>query len=84
MTAPTAWPLCTCCRRRPMASGGWGGRCDECLGQPPHTHDDISRLDLTEVRLSDCEFGCKIWRCNGCGEEMLLHSATYGCPGGAA
>lgn len=45
-----------------------------------HTHD----LNLVEVRMSDCAFGCKVWRCESCGEEMLLHSATYGCRGGAA
>lgn len=49
-------------------------------GRNAHSHD----LNLTEVRLSDCEFGCKVWRCESCGEEMLIHSATYGCPGGAA
>lgn len=81
MTVPVAaWPLCACCRRQPMASDGWGGRCEQCLGRTrEHRHD----LNLTEVRLSDCEFGCKVWRRECCGEELVIHSATYGCPGGA-
>ena len=40
-----------------------------------HVHD----LNLVEVRMSDCEFGCKVWRCESCGEETVLHSPMYGC-----
>ncbi len=47
----------------------WGGPYAD------HTHD----LNLVEVGMSDCEFGCKIWRCESCGVDQVLHSATYGC-----
>lgn len=40
-----------------------------------HAHDFV-----LEVRMSDCRYGCKIYRCR-CGEETLIHSATYGCRG---
>lgn len=62
--------------------------CTPC-GWPVFMHDDgkpcehVHDLNLVEVRMSDCEFGCKVWRCESCGEEMVLHSATYGCPGAA-
>lgn len=46
--------------------------------------DHAHVLELVEVRMSDCEFGCKIWRRPCCGEELLIHSATYGCRGGSA
>ena len=46
-------------------------------GRNAHSHD----LNLTEVRMSDCEYGCKVWRCESCGEEQVQHSATYGCRG---
>lgn len=35
--------------------------------------------DLTEVRVSDCEAGCKVWTCSGCDVDRVVHSATYGC-----
>ncbi|GGK09482.1 hypothetical protein GCM10010123_44210 [Pilimelia anulata] len=44
---------------------------------PPYRWTD------TEVRMSDCRYGCKVWRCR-CGAERLLHSAIYGCPTGRA
>lgn len=47
---------------------------------PCHVHD----LNLTEVRMSDCRYGCKVFRCGSCGDESVLHSATYGCRGGVA
>lgn len=31
-----------------------------------------------EVRLSDCEYGCKVYSCS-CGDEHLSHSRIYGC-----
>jgi len=34
--------------------------------------------DRTEGGMSDCEFGCKIYRCH-CGDERVVHLATYGC-----
>lgn len=43
--------------------------------QAPHTHD------MAEAAMSDCPFGCKIFRCP-CGEEQVRHMASYGCPAG--
>lgn len=36
-----------------------------------------------EIRMSNCEYGCKIYRCK-CGTEHVWHSAVYGCPTGRA
>lgn len=35
--------------------------------------------ELTEVRLSNCEAGCKVFTCSGCDVERVVHSASYGC-----
>jgi hypothetical protein len=36
----------------------------------------------TEIGLSNCRYGCKIYRCSKCGDdEKVLHNATYGCKG---
>lgn len=45
---------------------------DQCLGCRPH--------DLSEVRLSDCRYGCKVMTCSGCHVERVVHMASYGCP----
>lgn len=37
--------------------------------------------DMSEHRLSDCPYGCKVFRCE-CGDEELRHMASYGCPAG--
>jgi len=34
---------------------------------------------ITEVRLSDCEYGCKVYQCKECQHEMVIHSQSYGC-----
>lgn len=34
-----------------------------------------------EVGMSGCSYGCKIYRCEGCGEDREIHNATYGCKG---
>lgn len=35
-----------------------------------------------EVGLSECAYGCKIYRCSQCGKGgAVLHNATYGCKG---
>lgn len=39
-----------------------------------HTHNH-----RVEVRLSDCEHGCKVHRCE-CDDEQVQHMAVYGCP----
>lgn len=31
-----------------------------------------------ELRMSDCDSGCKIYRC-ACGTEHVFHNRTYGC-----
>ena len=36
---------------------------------------------LTEVGLSNCQHGCKVYRCS-CGLYVLLHSRSYGCKKG--
>lgn len=33
-----------------------------------------------ENRLSECEYGCKIYRQKGTGLEFLAHNSSYGCP----
>lgn len=40
-------------------------------------------FNLDEVRMSDCRYGCKIWRCGKHGGERIIHSAAYGCPLGS-
>ena len=64
----------------PFHAGRADRRCKRC----GLAHGDAHDMDLTEVGMSDCEFGCKIWRRGCCGEELVLHSATYGCRGSAA
>lgn len=32
-----------------------------------------------EVRMSDCDHGCKIYGCEKCGRERLIHNRMYGC-----
>lgn len=27
----------------------------------------------------DCGYGCKVYKCETCNEEMVIHNATYGC-----
>lgn len=34
---------------------------------------------MREHRMSDCENGCKIYRCARCYVEHVFHSRTYGC-----
>jgi len=36
----------------------------------------------TEMRMSDCRYGCKVMACQ-CGSEVVEHRAAYGCPIGA-
>lgn len=36
-------------------------------------------ISTNELRLSDCEYGCKVFGCS-CGGEHVWHSAIYGCP----
>lgn len=36
-------------------------------------------IDLEEVRLSQCDAGCKILACRICGAEYVAHSTVYGC-----
>lgn len=35
---------------------------------------------LYEVGTIGCGYGCKIVRCEKCGEDFPTHSASYGCP----
>lgn len=43
-------------------------------------HPDMSvRIRMTEVALSDCEFGCKIYADPRSNLRVLAHNATYGC-----
>lgn len=46
-----------------------------CNPGPEHVHDP------SEVAMSDCDFGCKVFRCS-CGREEVRHMASYGCPQG--
>lgn len=45
------------------------------MQQVRHAHN------LDEAEMSDCEFGCKVYRCS-CGEARVEHMASYGCPVG--
>jgi hypothetical protein len=36
------------------------------------------RHDMNEAAMSDCEYGCKIFRCE-CGATEVRHMASYGC-----
>lgn len=45
----------------------------------PHT---CSPWRLTEIRMSDCRYGCKVMCCDDCGAEQVVHFAAYGCPTG--
>ncbi len=38
-------------------------------------------LNLLEVGMSGCSYGCKIYRCTKCGSDREMHNATYGCKG---
>lgn len=38
-------------------------------------------ISTIEIRLSDCDYGCKLYECS-CGSEHVWHSAIYGCPTG--
>lgn len=43
-------------------------------------HPDMSvRSRMTEVALSDCEFGCKIYADPKSNVRVLAHNAVYGC-----
>ena len=46
-----------------------------------HTCDPWRR---TEIRMSDCRYGCKVMRCDDCDAEQVEHRAAYGCPIGRA
>ena len=47
-------------------------------GEPPHPDRNVvSRL--VEVALSDCEYGCKIYKDPRSNYTVLFHSAAYGC-----
>jgi hypothetical protein len=35
----------------------------------------VGRYKNTE----DCGYGCKVYKCETCGEERVMHNATYGC-----
>lgn len=60
------------------ATGGQRTAVVECAGRTePHVHD------MVEAEMSDCSFGCKIFRCP-CGDEQVRHMASYGCPIGKA
>lgn len=39
---------------------------------------DLGPHDLVEVRMTDCPFGCKVYRCDGCGYEVIIHLMAYG------
>lgn len=32
-----------------------------------------------EIAMSDCRYGCKVFRCRHCERESVVHSRTYGC-----
>ena len=34
---------------------------------------------FSEARMSDCRYGCKVYRCATHGTERVLHNAMYGC-----
>lgn len=43
-------------------------------------HPDFSvRCRMTEIALSDCEFGCKIYADPRSNLRVLAHNAVYGC-----
>jgi hypothetical protein len=37
------------------------------------------RHHVSEVRLSNCQFKCKVYQCAGCGASGTFHNVTYGC-----
>lgn len=36
-----------------------------------------------ETGISDCMYGCKVYTCECCGHQKIIHSRTYGCSKGA-
>ncbi|MEU4239779.1 DUF6284 family protein [Actinoplanes sp. NPDC026619] len=42
-------------------------------------HELCRPFQEDEVGMSNCRWGCKVYRCAECGEEQLRHSAIYGC-----
>lgn len=52
-------------------------------GARPMVGHDCDRSSQTEIYMSDCRYGCKVFRCSGCSAERIIHSATYGCRVGA-
>jgi hypothetical protein len=78
-----------------QCSCGWlsvehNGRADDCESKPcPRRTAETTVAECNhaghqdEVDMSDCEYGCKVMRCSGCGDTQVVHSRTYGCPQGA-
>lgn len=33
----------------------------------------------SEIMLSECAHGCKVYKCSSCGHEKVLHNTSYGC-----
>lgn len=43
-------------------------------------HPDLSiALRMNEFAMSDCEYGCKIYKDPRSGVKVLAHNRTYGC-----
>lgn len=55
--------------------------CEERNCELHYMSAPIHVIENRELRLSECEYGCKIFACS-CGGEHVVHSATYGCPTG--
>ena len=43
-----------------------------------HTHRFHHELRM--ATREECEYGCKWYGCRACYVEVLIHSASYGCP----
>lgn len=39
----------------------------------------ICHRNAVEIGMSDCEHGCKIYRCTACGTTAVVHNPIYGC-----
>ena len=39
----------------------------------------ICARNAIEYGMSNCQYGCKIYRCSACGTTAVVHNPTYGC-----
>lgn len=49
------------------------------LATPRRGQRHDCRIHGAEIGMSDCQYGCKIMRCDRCGGVGTVHNPTYGC-----